>query len=447
MSAVGESSLAAAWHSPLPGRSARRRPRVQRQQRCIRIGLLGYGQVGQAVAELAARPIVQERLHARGLSVQCVGAVVRDFAKARRGPVLPLVSALPAGASDVIVEVLGGVEPARTLVAHALRARVAVVTANKSLVAAHGPQLRELALRHRTGFACDAAVLAGVPFLGALARRPLVSAARRFVAILNGTSHYVACEIARGASWARALEQAVARGYAEPDSSADTSGRDAAEKLAILLHLSGCDVDARAIARAPLEVLTPELLSGAGRLGGVIKPVALAELEAPHAGAWVGPAFVPREHPFSNLDGVANALQLTSQAGDTLTFSGPGAGPEATALTILDDIVELHEIASNGIGLLSNQRPEARTHRTGVSGCLQRPPHSAWFFEIRSAGAHDTRGLANHLKSFAVPALQICAHAGAVIGRTIPATWDVIQTAANSLRADGATVVVLPSVT
>jgi homoserine dehydrogenase len=415
--------------------------RLSRSPRLVRVALLGYGQVGQAVASLAQQPDVRDRLRAAGLAVQCVSALVRDPHKPRPGPPLPLatVPALPASA-DVIVEILGGVEPARSLVTCALRAGLPVVTANKTLVAHHGPELRTLARRHRTGFACDGAVIAGVPFLGALARRPLVSAARRLVGIVNGTSHFIACAMDRGQTFARALAEAAARGYAEADSSADTSGRDAAEKLTILLHLAGYDVQISDIPRAPLDVLTPELMTGARRLGGVVKPLAIAELDGARRGSWIGPAFVPLDHAFARLHGVTNTLRVTNLNGETVTFAGPGAGPHTTALTILDDVVELATTRGDGDG-----STEWRARNRRFAGGLRTPPVSAWFTRISSPRGADVRAIADRLAAHGVPPLQICAHAGAAIARTVPASWNAIQTAAAALRESGAEVTVLPT--
>ena len=440
MSAGGESCALDVVPAIARPRLAGRELRPSRELRLVRVALLGYGQVGQAVASLVQQPAVRARLRAAGLAVECVSALVRDPHKPRTGPALPLatIPALPKSA-DVIVELLGGVEPARSLIVSALEAGRTVVTANKSLVAAHGVELRALARRHRAGFACEAAVIAGVPFLGALSRRPLISAARRFVGIVNGTSHFVACGIDRGQTFACALSEAVARGYAEADSSADTSGRDAAEKLTVLLQLAGFDVRTSDIPRLPLGILSPELMTGAKRLGGVIKPLAIAELDGPWRGAWIGPAFVPDVHPFARLHGVANALQVTNLNGETLTFSGPGAGPHTTALTILDDVCELATARGNPQAAI-----EWRARNSSTSAELSTPPAGAWFMHVALPRGSDTRTIATCLAAFDVPPLQMCAHAGAAIARTVPASWNAVQAAARALRASGGEVTVLP---
>lgn len=283
--------------------------------------------------------------------------------------------------------------------------------------------------------------MAGVPFLGTLSRRPLVSAARRFIGIINGTSHFIACAIDRGQPFESALAEAAARGYAEADSSADTSGRDAAEKLTVLLQLAGFDVRTSEIPRTPLGVLSPELMSGARRLGGVIKPLALAELEGPHRGTWIGPAFVPDGHPFARLQGVANALQVTNLNDETVTFSGPGAGPHTTALTILDDVAELATGPAHAHAAI-----EWRLRRTSSATELRTPPAGAWFIQVALPCGGNTRTIATRLAAFGVPPLQMCAHAGAAIARTVHASWNAVQAAAAALRDSGAEVTVLPAI-
>jgi homoserine dehydrogenase len=407
----------------------------------MNVALLGYGRIGQAVVALAARPDVRACLRRARVDVRWVSALVRDLDRPRTGPPVPLTT-IASGTvdADVVVELLGGAEPARSLVQAALRARVPVVTANKTLVARHGAELRALAARQRTAFVYEAAVLAGVPFLGSLARRPVIASARRFTGILNGTSHFVTTAVERGATLAGALDRARTLGYAEPDSTADTSGRDAAEKLAILLHAGGCEHAAPDdFPRLPLDVLNHDLISGARRLGGTIKPVVVADLDLPHAGAWVGPAFVPTDHPLAHLDGVTNVLQLTTIAGGVVTFTGPGAGPDATALTVIDDVIE----AATGRG-----GPRASCGfsgaRTDVTRALRTPPTAGWLLEIRHERERDPRAVARQLSAISVPPLQICAHAGAVLARTIPAPWKVVEHALQAFRAQGSTVVALP---
>jgi homoserine dehydrogenase len=201
-----------------------------------------------------------------------------------------------------------------------------VITANKTLVAEHGEELRDCGrvtrvCVRRGGRRRRHSSIARATAARAAARR--LRHRQRHVAFIVGGME-------RGVPFDAVLADAIARGYAEPDSAADTGGRDAAEKLTILLHLSGCrDVRARNLTRAGLEILEPSDFAAARRLGGVIKPVAIASLDGEKPGAWIGPAFVPKGHPLAALGGVENALRVVGATGDVVTFSGPGAGPDA----------------------------------------------------------------------------------------------------------------------
>lgn len=402
----------------------------------VRIGLLGCGRVGQAVIELAGR--ADGPLGVVGLKVECSRALVRDTSRSRAVPAEILTTSgeevLTSGV-DVLVEALGGVEPARTLVAAALDAGVPVVTANKTLMARHGPELRARARARDVDLACDAAVVAGVPFLGLLARRPHLSSVRSLAGIINGTSHFVLSAMEAGAPLDAAFAEAVARGYAESGEGADLSGRDAAEKLTVLLHLCGVEcADVDELVRVGLCDVSPADLVGARLLSGAIKPVALASLDPDDPGSWIGPAFVSAGHAFAGLSGVTNALSLTSPAGGTVTFAGPGAGPEITAAAILDDVAEV---------TLGRRQPYW-SRRAIRLGRLGHPPSGAWFFRVGRRDGITAREGAAELAAAGVPLDRVIAHAGAVFIRTRPATWSSIASARARLNHVGATALALP---
>jgi homoserine dehydrogenase len=403
------------------------------------VALLGYGLIGRAVVDAAAA--AEDRLHAEDLRVSWSGALVRDRDRPRPGRAIRLVTdaaLLFDGPCDAVVEVLGGVEPARAIVGSALRRGLPVVTANKTLMAWHGPELRAIAAAHGGRLVCDAAVVAGVPFLGALARRPLFASARRIAGIVNGTTHYVLTAMDAGATFDAAIAEARALGYAEPDSRADTSGRDAAEKLCVLLHLAGCpDVRPADVPTVGLDTLAPWHLEGARRLGGTIKPVATASLDPDSAGAWAGPAFVHRSHLFARVTGVTNALALTGRGGQAVTFVGPGAGPDVTAMTVLDDLIE----ATTGAG-----GAPAAPARGGVinPASLRQPPPGEWFVAVEPGGGPGPAGVATRLAACHVPALQVVAVADRVVATTAAAPWHAVHRVAQKLRAAGARVTVFP---
>ena len=395
----------------------------------VRVGLLGCGGVGQAVA--LATEDARSRLADAGIDLRCVVALVRDLERPRA------VSSVPLTADpehwrryecDVVVEVLGGIEPARTLVVEALSAGIPVVTANKSLVAAHGVELQALAARHGTSLYFEASVLAGVPCVNALARRPLASGGGAWAGIVNGTSHFILSEMARGRSFDDALVEANALGYAEPSSDADISGRDAAEKLTILLHLAGhTDVAVADLPRRGISDLQQWHLAIAHRLGGAMKPVALADTgNVP--GAWVGPAFVPQAHPFAQVRGVTNILSV-GRGDSAVLFSGPGAGPAITAATVIDDVVE----AASGTG----PRPLTATeHAVPVAARLRAPKQSAWFLALD--GVSSSPGdVAEFLASNHLPGVSVVADGSHVGVVTATAPYAVLLSAIDALEATG----------
>ena len=329
--------------------------------------LLGCGNVGTAFAELAARS------HTSAIPVAISTALVRDARRHRPALRDALRTAVPeqvfAGSPDVIVELLGGLEPARSLVLEALERHIPVVTANKSLLAAHGRELREASAATATPLLYEAAVIAGVPFLGTFARRPYASRISSILGIANGTSNYVLTRAANDRSdIAVALADAQRRGLAEPDPTNDVDGIDAAEKLIVLLqHFAGADLRLADVERRGIREVTATDIELAASLDGRIKPVIAAEWSDAIT-AFVGPAFVPREHLLASVDDAENALVLGGPQG-RVVFRGPGAGPEVTAATVLDDVGEAVE------GRVERSRP-------GLRSDVCAAPESEWFVTL-----------------------------------------------------------------
>jgi homoserine dehydrogenase len=349
----------------------------------IRVALLGLGQVGAAVARLAG--------HTPGRRIEVTGALVRRPA-GRNGWPFPLVAdprALLDGRPDVVIEVLGGVEPARSIVLAALERGIPVVTANKSLLARCADELFAAAASSGAPLRYEAAVIPGVPFLCAFAHRPLASRITRLSAILNGTSNFIVSRLSRGSSFEDALGLARERGYAEPDATRDLDGTDAAEKLVILVRqFARVGVRPDRLTRTGIDCLDTQDLHCAAAFGGAIRPVACADWTSAFS-AWVGPAFVPEAHPLSRVDGVSNAICLDSPtASAPLVFAGPGAGPEVTAATILDDV-------------LSTGQTKGFVRSTHV---ITTPPTqhapARWFVRFRDIGLRfDTRDVSELLSA------------------------------------------------
>ena len=347
--------------------------------RTIRLGLLGLGNVGQAVARLAADR--SATAHA-GLRFQIEQAFVRDVTKDRACPkparVTPNATAFLRGHYDVVIEALDTIEPARTLVARLLGRGTSVVTANKALVAEHHGQLESIAAARGAAFRYEATALAAVPFLGTLAARPLVASVDRLLAIVNGTSNYLLTSLAEpGVSFEHALSRAQALGYAEPDASRDLDGLDAADKLVLLTSLFGWG----RLSRAALDVdgirrVTGEDLAAARSAGGTIKALVSAYRDDTGVRAFVGPAFLPIAEPLASLGGALNGIRLDGRHVSNLFFSGPGAGPDVTAATLLDDAIQAASF---------ERQIQDRPHRS-TQPVFPSPPATSWFLRVTFPG-------------------------------------------------------------
>jgi homoserine dehydrogenase len=354
----------------------------------LRVALLGLGQVGAAFAAAAITTPPGNR------PLAIAAALVRDPAARRRPAGVPLVTdpcAVFECRPSVIVEVLGGIEPARTLVLEALNRRIPVVTANKSLLAHCGDELMAAARSAGVPLHCEASVIAGLPFLAPLARRRAwASSITSITGIVNGTTNYVLSRMAEGVSYEGALDDAQSLGYAEPDPTADVQGIDALEKLVVLVrHLVPAAIDPAAIEVDGIAALTARDLRRARALGGTIKPVVHATWHRGAVEAFASPAFVPLADPLARLDGVANGVVLRDRSGNTLQFAGPGAGPDVTAATILDDVWE----AAQG-----GAPPQHRAARQRVHS-----PLSSWLLTIEApAPLPPSEQLAEFLGSYGV---------------------------------------------
>ena len=198
------------------------------------------------------------------------------------------------------------------------------------------------------------------------------------------------------------------------------------------------DVRVDDLPRTAIDVVEPAHFRGAERFGGTIKPVALASLDGDDVEAWVGPAFVSRHHPLAALDGVANAVRFTSAAGETLTFSGPGAGPRATAVTILDDVIE----AVSGREGVTGAHGIGARHR--ALGAQHRPRFPEWFISLDSDGQFSACDVVSILTSRQIPPTRVLTVAGRTHVRTGPVSRAVVSEAAAALRRAGVNVLAVP---
>ena len=315
----------------------------------IRIGLLGVGTVGDAVARaLVERRDVLSRAAGAHLIVQ--RAAVRSLSKPRAVSPERLVTdpsaVVDADDVDVIVELLGGEEPSRSLIARGLSRGRPVVTANKRVVAWHGPQLFALAAANGAELRYEAAVGGGIPLIAPLTDDLAANRIVELKAIINGTCNYILTQMALGASLGDALTQAQALGYAEADPRDDVDAVDAADKLCILVRLAfGVPCTSGEIFREGIRGLDQRDLAFGRELGYGLKLLAIAR-RTPEAGgarieARVHPAFLPLEHPLARVDGPQNAVHVVGDLCGPVMFSGQGAGGDATASAVLADLVQV----------------------------------------------------------------------------------------------------------
>jgi homoserine dehydrogenase len=406
-----------------------------------RIGLLGLGNVGGAFARHAREAGAQ--LSARGFAPVISTALVRSTSLPRPAAAFVTsvtndVEAFFAEPVDIIVEALGGVEPAYSLVRRALDRGIPVVTANKSLVAAHGDELAQVARRRATALRYEASCVAGVPFVGMFERRPLGSLASGVTAILNGTSNSILTAMTSGVSFDAALADAQRLGFAEPDPSMDISGADAAEKLAILVRLFGrLLVDPLALPLEGIGRIDSGDISAAAAFDGAIRPLAHASWHDRTIQAFVGPAFVGGAHPLARVSGVTNGLVIAPrQPGQGVQcFTGPGAGPDVTAETLLDDVAELMTERR-----VRTPSPEPSQRATSVT----RPP-SAWF--VRLSGAARASDVADLLGSYGIWTTRLARHGDRTYVLTCSAGYARLRSALDALQAaTGARATAFPAI-
>jgi homoserine dehydrogenase len=327
----------------------------------LRVAVLGAGTVGREVIRglmERADPLCA----AAGRPLILAGVACRDLERAAwSGVPHDLLTDAPAHlvadpGIDVIVEVMGGDEPARTLVAAALGAGKPVVTANKHVVAFHGPELESAARRFDVPFRFEAAVAGGIPVLGPLAADLAANDVIRVRGIVNGTTNYILSAMARdGRSYRDVLTEAQALGYAEADPAGDVEGDDAVNKAVIIARLAfGRWLDPSTVTRRPPSVrghgapgitgVTDSELAGAAALGLTIKLLATAERRggaADEPAIGVLPSAVPADDPLGRTSGVTNRVEIEARPVGVVAFSGPGAGGEATSSAILGDLVAI----------------------------------------------------------------------------------------------------------
>jgi homoserine dehydrogenase len=313
----------------------------------VRVGVLGCGNVGAALVQL-----IQTRaddIGARtGLQLEVARVAVRSTTK-ERGIALPdglltrdAAELVVDPGIDVVVEVIGGIEPARELILAAIAAGKPVVSANKELLANHGAELFAAAEDAGVDLLFEAAVGGGIPLIRPLRESLAGERIRRVIGIVNGTTNYILTRMTEaGVSYGEALTEAQGLGFAERDPTADVEGHDAAAKAAIIASIAfGVRVVAGDVSNEGIAGITTADIAYAAKMGYVIKLLAIAEQHNGEVGVRVHPAMVPSEHPLASVREGFNAVFVEGDAVGELMFYGRGAGGSPSASAVLGDLID-----------------------------------------------------------------------------------------------------------
>lgn len=316
--------------------------------RTLGVALLGAGTVGAEVARmlLADRAELAARV---GAPLELIGVAVR---RPHRHADIPAELITTDSAAlvadprvDIVVEVIGGIEPARTLLLAALARGARVVTANKALLAQDGPALFEAADAAGADLSFEAAVAGAIPLIRPIRESLAGDRINRIMGIVNGTTNYILSAMSStGATYEKALAEATRLGYAEADPSADVDGFDAAAKASILASVGfHTRVRAADVYREGIADVSAADVAAAAEIGYVIKPLAICERVTTDEGDAVSvrthPMMLPRSHPLATVDGAYNAVYVEAEAAGQLMFYGPGAGGAPTASAVMGDVV------------------------------------------------------------------------------------------------------------
>lgn len=343
----------------------------------IKVALLGAGNVGSQAARILVEDnaVLEKRI---GAPVELIGIAVRDTNASRHWNADPSLYTTDAesliDAADVVIELTGGIEPARTRILRALKAGKSVVSGNKALLAKHGVELQAAADASGAQLSYEAAVAGAIPILRPLRDSLAGDRVTRVLGIMNGTTNYILDQMdTTGASFADALAEAQKLGYAEADPTADVEGHDAASKAAIVASLafhSTFTIDD--VHTEGITSITADDVAAADADGYVIKLLAICEREGENgANIRVNPTLIPRQHPLAGVHGAFNAVFVEAENAGELMFYGPGAGGAPTASAVLGDFVSLaRRLVLGGPGV--PETSHAQLHATSLDNVVSR---------------------------------------------------------------------------
>ncbi len=325
----------------------------------INIALLGLGTVGYGFMETMRRnrKLIEQQL---GYPVRIKWVLVRDPAKHADKELLPETKMtdsyediLNDQSIDIIVEVMGGIHPAKEYILDALQRHVNVVSANKDLIALYGPEIIQLAVLNRVNFSCEASVCGGIPILRPLYQSLSANQIEKIIGIVNGTTNYILTRMTEcNLSYEAALAEAQEKGFAESDPTNDVCGYDAARKLAILGSIGfRANVTFDDVIVEGIEKITHEDIEYASDMGYVVKLLAVGLRREEGISLGVYPAFVPKDHPLASVHGSYNAIYVIGNIVDDIMFYGKGAGALPTASAVMGDVIDTaHHIIDRSTG-------------------------------------------------------------------------------------------------
>ena len=367
----------------------------------IKVALLGAGNVGSQAARILVEDnaVLEKRI---GAPVELIGIAVRDTNASRHWNADPSLYTTDAesliDAADVVIELTGGIEPARTRILRALKAGKSVVSGNKALLAKHGVELQAAADKSGAQLSYEAAVAGAIPILRPLRDSLAGDRVTRVLGIMNGTTNYILDQMdTTGASFADALAEAQKLGYAEADPTADVEGHDAASKAAIVASLafhSTFTIDD--VHTEGITSITADDVAAADADGYVIKLLAICEREGENgANIRVNPTLIPRQHPLAGVHGAFNAVFVEAENAGELMFYGPGAGGAPTASAVLGDFVSLaRRLVLGGPGV--PETSHAQLHATSLDNVISRYSVGVLVEDRLGVLANITRILAEH---------------------------------------------------
>jgi len=323
----------------------------------VGVGIVGIGTVGGGVVQVLQEngDEIERRL---GFRVRLVAVADKDIETDRGVPIdrslltTDVGRVLDAPDVDIVVELIGGYEPAKTFLLRAIANGKHVVTANKALLAVHGDEVFAAARETGVDVGFEASVGGGIPILRAVREGMAANRIRSILGILNGTTNYILTEMKeKGEAFERVLKEAQKLGYAEADPTFDVEGVDAAHKLCILGTMAfGCRIPFEAVYTEGIRHITPQDIEYAGDFGYDIKLLAVAKYDGKRVDARVHPTMIPSDHLLADVRGVYNAVFVDADFLGPTLYYGQGAGRRATASAVVGDIIELARNVKSGVG-------------------------------------------------------------------------------------------------